>query len=274
MYDTYRTGAVKASTFPADECNFEVFVRHLLTVLRAPQFCGATFKYDTEHPFTTPINSRLNVVVRSPTPFWVGSKWLLAFPWVPITRSTLIVQAIFSPCCERPQKGSTQPLKSVNCFVSSACPFSHPSPDKRQRSPLPCPHLFLFSVRWRGRLVQCYTCSKWVYLRCSLLSSILKTLGSSHSWSCSSCCIPASGGPTPTKTVSCSSDSSNLYSSTFQPGPSDPSLPVQHSRPTFAFKHSTLLPPTSYPLPLQSPHVSGCFPIPLPPLTRSGFLNG
>ena len=40
------------------------------------------------------------------------------------------------------------------------------------------------NVTWRGRPVQCSTCSKWVHLRCSLLFlSKFRTLGSSHSWS-------------------------------------------------------------------------------------------
>ena len=41
------------------------------------------------------------------------------------------------------------------------------------------------NMTWRGRPVQCCTCSKWVHLRCSLLFlSKFGTLGSSHSWSC------------------------------------------------------------------------------------------
>ena len=40
-------------------------------------------------------------------------------------------------------------------------------------------------VTWRGKSVQCCTCSKWVHLRCSQLSlSKFRALGSSHSWSC------------------------------------------------------------------------------------------
>ena len=40
------------------------------------------------------------------------------------------------------------------------------------------------NVTWRGKLVQCCTCSKWVHLRCSQLSlSKFRALGSSHSWS-------------------------------------------------------------------------------------------
>ena len=41
------------------------------------------------------------------------------------------------------------------------------------------------NVTWRGKSVQCCTCSKWVSLRCSQLSlSKFRALGSSHSWSC------------------------------------------------------------------------------------------
>ena len=48
----------------------------------------------------------------------------------------------------------------------------------------PCP-VCAGNVTWQGKLVQCYTCSKWVHLRCSLLSlSKFRTLGSFYSWSC------------------------------------------------------------------------------------------
>ena len=41
------------------------------------------------------------------------------------------------------------------------------------------------NVIWRGKSVQCCTCSKWVHLRCSQLSlSKFRTPNSSHSWSC------------------------------------------------------------------------------------------
>ena len=74
------------------------------------------------------------------------------------------------------------------------------------------------------RSVQCCINSQWVYLRCSLLPfSRFKTLGSSHSWICSLCYIPASSrGSTPTNTVSSSSGSIRLYISTVQPGLSGP----------------------------------------------------
>ena len=62
--------------------------------------------------------------------------------------------------------------------------------------PNPCP-VFPCSVRagnvtWRGRSVQCCTCSNWVHLKCSLFSfSRFRTLGSSHSWSFYLRCVPA-----------------------------------------------------------------------------------
>ena len=39
------------------------------------------------------------------------------------------------------------------------------------------------NVTWRGKSVQCCTCSNWVHLKCSLLSfSRFRILGNSHSW--------------------------------------------------------------------------------------------
>ena len=66
------------------------------------------------------------------------------------------------------------------------------------------------NVTWRGKSVQCCTCSKWVRLRCSQLSlSKFRALGSSHSWSCLPC----------RNTVTPSSDSSDTYTSTVESGP-------------------------------------------------------
>ena len=67
------------------------------------------------------------------------------------------------------------------------------------------------NVTWRGRSVQCCTWSNWVHLKCSLLFfSRFRTLGSSHSGSCPPCCVPAFfGNPTPTSTLTSSSDFSS-----------------------------------------------------------------
>ena len=114
--------------------------------------------------------------------------------------------------------------------------------------------------------VQCCACSKWVHLMCSLLSfSRFRTLSSSHSWSCSPCCVPAFfGDPTPTSTVTSSLDSSSLYTSTAQSGSSGPFLLMQHSRPT----RLTL---ASKPLILFRPLCISCFLF--FSLTPSGFFD-
>ena len=113
------------------------------------------------------------------------------------------------------------------------------------------------NMTWRGRSVQCCTCSDWVHLKCLLLSfSRFKILGSSHSWSCPPCCVSAFFGDlTPTSTVTSSSEFSSWYTSTAQSGPSGPLLLMQHSHPTLAFKLLILFPPTSYLLSLSlHPH--------------------
>ena len=134
--------------------------------------------------------------------------------------------------------------------------------------PNPCPvfpcSVCAGNVTWRGRSVQCCTCSNWVNSNCSLLSfARLRTLGSSHSWSCPLCCVPAFfGDSTPTSTVTSSSDSSSWYTSTAQSGPH---LLMQHSHPTLAFKLLILFSVhfvSSPSAPSPPPHAPGCFSLP------------
>ena len=135
----------------------------------------------------------------------------------------------------------------------------------------PCP-VFLCSVcagnvTWRGRLVQCCTCSNWVHLKCSLLSfSRFKTLGNSHTWSCRPCFF---GDPTPTSTVTSSSNSSSWYTSTAQ---SVPLLLMLHSPSNL----SSFRPLCIFSLTTAS--CSGLFLFTscffFPSLTPSGFFNG
>ena len=81
--------------------------------------------------------------------------------------------------------------------------------------------------------MRCCTCSKWVHLKCSLLFiSRFKILGSSHSWSCHPCCVPAFSGDL-------TSNNTGL-----------PSLNTF----TVAFKPLILLPPISYLLYLYLHH--------------------
>ena len=104
--------------------------------------------------------------------------------------------------------------------------------------------------------MQCYTCSIWVHLKCSLLFFFrFKTLGSSHSWSCRPCCVHASSGDPNLSTVCLPL---RILPASIPPlfNLAHLALPLlmQHSPPTLAFKHFTLLSPTFYFLTLHPPH--------------------
>ena len=129
-----------------------------------------------------------------PDPVWVGSKWLLAFPRVPVTPGTLHSFFRYATPRTTAVRQHTASLKSVACFHFLFSPALlrllillllmssnvHPNP-----GPIfPC-SVCAGNVTWQGKSVQCCTCSKWVHLRCSQLSlSKFRALGSSHSWSC------------------------------------------------------------------------------------------
>ena len=118
----------------------------------------------------------------------------MVFPRVQVTPGTPLTQSIFSPCSplnyRRRVAGSLFKigLFSLFSFLSLARLLIlllllmsgnvHPNP-----CPVfPC-LVCAGNVIWRGRSVQCCTCSNWVHLKCSLLSfSRFRTLGSSHSW--------------------------------------------------------------------------------------------
>ena len=151
-----------------------------------------------------PINSRLNVVVRSPTPFELGRNGCWPSRGSQLPRA---LPFIFSLCCLLNDRSRAAHsffkiggLFSLSLFSCSS--FArlrllillfllmsgnvHPNP-----GPIfPC-SVCAGNVIWRGKPVQCCTCSKWVHLRCSQLSlSKFRSLGSSHSWSCPTCCVP------------------------------------------------------------------------------------
>ena len=148
-----------------------------------------------KHAFPAPINSRLNVVVRSPTPFGLGRNGRWTFRGSQLPRALLF---IFSLCC-----ALNDLSRAVHSFFNIGRLFSlflfscpslsllrllilllllmsgnvHPNP-----GPIfPC-SVCAGNVTWWGKSVQCCTCSKWVHLRCSQLSlSKFRALGSSHS---------------------------------------------------------------------------------------------
>ena len=192
-----------------------------------------------------------------PDPVWVGSKWLLAFPKVPVTPGTPLHFFAMLPL-ERPQKGSTQHLQNRSPVfpLPFSCPTLalfrllilllllmsgnvHPNPGPI----LPC-SVCAGNVTWRGKSVQCCTCSKWVHLRCSQLSlSNFRAPGSSHSWSCLPC----------RNTVTPYSDSSDTYTSTVQSGlPSTDAALSHHPRlQTYYPPSAHSISPSSAPSPLS-----------------------
>ena len=172
--------------------------------------------------WSAPINSRLNVVVRSSAPFGLGRNGC----WP--SRGSQLPRAppfIFSLCCPLNDRGRAAHgfFKIGRLFSLFSCPSLallrllifllllmsgnvHPNP-----GPIfPC-SVCAGNVTWRGKLVQCCACSRWVHLRCSQLSlSNFRALGSSHSWSLPLC----------RNTVTpLSSDSSDTYTSTVESGP-------------------------------------------------------
>ena len=187
-------------------------------------------KYEPNHIYNAdetgfaPINSRLNVVVRSPIPFGLGRNGCWPSRGSQLPRA---LPFIFSLCCtlndrKRAAHSFFKIGRLFSLFLFSFPSLAllrllilllllmsgnvHPNPG----SIFPC-SVCAGNVTWRGKSVQCCTCSKWVHLRCSQLSlSIFRALGSSHSWSCPLC----------RNTVNSSLDSSDLYTSTVQSGPS------------------------------------------------------
>ena len=143
---------------------------------------------------TAPINSRLNVVVRYPTPFGLSRNG-----WWPsrgsVAPGTPLIQTIFLPSCPvNDRKRAVHSLLEIgrlfSLFYLSLARLlilllliggnANPNPGP-VFSCLVCAE----NVTQRRRSVQCCTRSKWIHFRCSLLSfSRFNTLGSSHAWSC------------------------------------------------------------------------------------------
>ena len=147
---------------------------------------------------SAPINSRLIVVVRSPTPFGLGRNGCWPSRAYQLSRT---LPFIFSLCCPlNDRRRAAQSFFKIgrlfSLFLFSGPSLAllrllalllllmsgnvHPNPGPV----FPC-SVCAENVIWRGKSVQCCACSKWVHLRCSQLSlSQFRALGSSHSWSC------------------------------------------------------------------------------------------
>ena len=134
---------------------------------------------------SAPINSRLNVVVRSPTPFGLGRNGCWPSRGSQLPRA---LPFIFSLCCplndRRRAAHSFFKIGRLFSLFLFSCPSLallrllilllflmsgnvHPNP-----GPIfPC-SVCTGNVIWRGKSVQCCACSKWVHLRCSFWSLI------------------------------------------------------------------------------------------------------
>ena len=226
---------------------------------------------------SAPINSRLNVVVRSPAPFGLGRNGCWPFRGSQLPRA---LPFIFSLCCPLNDRRraahsifkigrllslfffhfSWPSLALLRLLILLMSGNVHPNP-----GPIfPC-SVCAGNVTWRGKSVQCCACSKWVHLRCSQLSlSQFGALGSSHSWSCPPCRI----------TLTPSSDSSYMYTSIVQSSPASanaslsPHPRLQTSYPPSA--HSISSPSTT----VLCSRLFSCASCLHSPLTLSGFFNG
>ena len=103
-------------------------------------------------------------------PVWVGLKWLMAFPRVPVTPGTPLTQSIFSPCsplndCRRVARSlfkiglsSLYSCLSLDCLLILLLLLM-----SGNVHPNPCPVFPCLvcagNVTWRGRSVQCCTFS-------------------------------------------------------------------------------------------------------------------
>ena len=126
---------------------------------------------------------------------------VVGLPRIPVTPSTPLAQTIFSPCC--PLNNRRRAAHSFFKISRLSFPFSSLSLPRLRLLVLllllmsgnvhtnpgfifPC-YVCARNVTWLARSMQCCTSSKWVHLRCLLLSfSKFRTLDSSHSWSCPS----------------------------------------------------------------------------------------
>ena len=164
------------------------------------------------------------MVVRSPTPFGLGQNSCLRSRGSKLPRALPSHKPFFRSlndrrraACSLLEIGRLSSLFSclsparLRLLLMSGNVHSNPGPI------FPC-SVCAKSVTWRVRSVQCFTCSKWVHLKCLLLffldSELLAALTPGAVLSPFRY-VPASfGDPTPTNTVTFFSDSSSMYTFT------------------------------------------------------------
>ena len=144
------------------------------------------------------------MVVRSQAPFGLGGNGCWTSRGSQLPRA---LPSISSLCCPlNGRRKAAHSFSKIGCLFFLSL-FSSPSLARLRLLtlllllmsgngyPNPGP-IFAYSVcagnvTWRGKSVQCCTCSKWVHLRCSQLSlSKFRTLDSFYFWSCSPAVSP------------------------------------------------------------------------------------
>ena len=128
---------------------------------------------------------------------WV--KMAVGLPEGPSYPGHSLTQTIFSPCSPLNDRRrvarslfkigltSLYSCLSLDCLLILLLLLMSGNVHPNTCSVFPC-LVCAGNVTWRGRSVQCCTCSNWVHLECSLLSfSRFRTLGSSHFWSFPPC---------------------------------------------------------------------------------------
>ena len=195
-----------------------------------------------------------------PNLVWVGSKWLLVFPRIPVTPGTPLTQTIFSPCSPlNDRKRVARSLFKTACLLCSLARLLLISGNVHPNPCLVFPRsVCARNVTWRGKSVQCCTCPKWVHLKCSLISfSRFRSLGSSHSWSSPACFFWRSHTYQHCDFLLGLLQLVYLHSSIWL-------LPMHHPHPTLAFQPFILFPPTLSSPSASSPppHTPSCFSLP------------
>ena len=150
----------------------------------------------------------------------------------------------------------------------------HPNPGPPPT--YPCP-VCTRNVTWRGRSVQCTTCSQWVHFRCSSLSTTeFKSLGPGHSWSCPKCSSTrynssVINGPVDSNpiTVTPPSDSNSPGTSSDRPLPDRAGPPPPHPQLHTAYPASASRLPSTFESP--SPQATSLVPPPTGPSSKDSL---
>ena len=159
----------KRKTATVGWSSVQLFLIHGEVVHFTPN-SSALLHYNIEYITYAPINSRLNIVVRSSTPFGLSRKGYWSSRGSQLPRALPSRKAFFRRAAPwtTAQGQHAAFLKSVACFLSLVLLLLMSGTVHHNPGPIfPC-SVCAGNVTWRARSVQCYIYSKWVHLKCSL----------------------------------------------------------------------------------------------------------